>query len=343
MIQDIIIADSLHLIHLGLIKRCLNYWVHGCKDLQVKFFNHQIDVISSWLEKSNERIPSEIHRSIRSLSCLAFWKGVEYRTFLYYLGPVILKENLSSEIYNHFLLLFCAVFLCSCLCFSTKLDLAEKMFKDYIEGFINIYGIHAISSNIHNLCHVVEDVRRFGPLDKLSSYPFENKLGMIKNRLKSGYRPLAQVAKRELELKNHPAYLHSNEQFSLKNEILDPYQKPPGVNLAFKKVLLKNGICFAANLKDQWMLTKSNEILRIHCIFKTNNELMFYGSKIKKLSNFFDYPFPSSNINIYFCKEVFSEYINIKEQEIKCKLVGISYKNQTVFFPLVHTLDIFNN
>nr|CAI5837451.1 unnamed protein product [Callosobruchus analis] len=303
------------------MKRCLNYWIHGCKDLKVKFFNHQIDVMSSWLERSNERFPSEIHRSARSLNCVAFWKGAEYRTFLNYLGTVILKENLPSELYNHFLLLFCAVFLCSCSYFSTRLDLAEKTFKDYIEGFINIYGIHAISRNIHNLCHIVEDVRRFGPLENLSSYPFENKLGMIKKSIKSGYRPLAQIAKR----------------------ILDQHEKPADFGPAYKKVLLKNGLCVAANLKDQWLLTKNNEILKIHCISKINNELIFYGSKLKKLHDFFDYPFPSSNINIYVCKELYSGCISIKEQEIKCKLVSMYYQDQIVFIPLVHTFDIFNN
>uniref|UniRef100_T1H1I8 Uncharacterized protein n=1 Tax=Megaselia scalaris TaxID=36166 RepID=T1H1I8_MEGSC len=40
------------------------------------------------------------------------------------------------------------------------------------------------------------DVKRFGVLDNFSCFPFENKLGEIKNCLRSGNLPLEQIAKR---------------------------------------------------------------------------------------------------------------------------------------------------
>ncbi|CAG9773244.1 unnamed protein product [Ceutorhynchus assimilis] len=164
IIKDIVVADSLHLLDLRVMKKCLTIWVNGSKTFKMKFFSNQISIISSWLLSCNNCLPKEIHRSVRQLDCLSFWKATEFRTFLLYLGPLILRDHLPREIYRHHLLLFCAVTLCSTDYYSDKLDLAEKLFRDYIEGFISIYGMDSISSNIHNLNHVVDDVKRFGSL-----------------------------------------------------------------------------------------------------------------------------------------------------------------------------------
>ena len=34
--------------------------------------------------------------------------------------------------------------------------------------------------NVHGLIHIAEDVKRFGPLDSYSAFPFENYLGHLK-------------------------------------------------------------------------------------------------------------------------------------------------------------------
>lgn len=35
-------------------------------------------------------------------------------------------------------------------------------------------GIDSISSNVHNLCHLVDDVKHLGYLPSISTYPFGN-------------------------------------------------------------------------------------------------------------------------------------------------------------------------
>lgn len=42
---------------------------------------------------------------MRPLKCIKFWKGLEFRTFLLYIGPVILKDYLPNDVYEHFLML----------------------------------------------------------------------------------------------------------------------------------------------------------------------------------------------------------------------------------------------
>lgn len=90
--------------------------------------------------------------------------------------------------------------ICSTDYFLKYIEAAEVMLKDYIELYISIYGEDSISSNVHNLCHLTDDIKRFGSLPKMSAYIFENYLGKLKRLIRYGNKPLLQVAKRIIEL-----------------------------------------------------------------------------------------------------------------------------------------------
>lgn len=198
MIEQFPVGDSLHLLHLGVMKRLLFGWRDGTfRQSDTKWPAKTTLIVSEYLIRCKK--PVEINRAIRGLDCLSHWKGTEYRTFLQYIGIVVLKNNLEHHVYEHFLLLFCAVTICSSKRYFCYLPLARQLLLQYIEIFKEIYGEQYLTSNVHNLCHLVDDVERFGELDTFSAYPFESMLGKIKTIIRQGNRPLAQVAKRIVE------------------------------------------------------------------------------------------------------------------------------------------------
>lgn len=198
MIEDFPVSDSLHLIDLGVMKRLLTGWRDGNFGKYVTKWSHRdIEKVNSFL--SNCHLPKEIHRAVRQLDVLAYWKGSEYRSFLYYLSPVLLKYLLNPEAFHHYLCFYCAIMICSNQHFFRFLPLAEELLKYFVTHFHVFYGKDYITSNMHNLCHVVDEVRRFGILQTFNAYPFENKLQLIKSLLRQGNKPLEQVAKRLLE------------------------------------------------------------------------------------------------------------------------------------------------
>lgn len=134
---------------------------------------------------------------------LKYWKATEFRSFLMYTGIVVLKDYLSVEVYHHFLLLFCAVTVCETPTLVKLLPMAKNMLEEFVEVFREIYGEAYMTSNVHNLVHLVDEVSRFGELQSFSSYPFESMLGTTKKMLRSGTNPLAQVAKRMTEMETN--------------------------------------------------------------------------------------------------------------------------------------------
>lgn len=187
MVENFPVCDSLHLIDLGVMKRLLTGWRNGnFGKYLTKWCSKDIEKVNLFLSKCS--MPKEIHRSVRKLDVLAHWKGSEYRTSSHNTLPV--------QAYYHFLHLFCAITICSNEKHFKFLSIADKMLQIFVDIFKNIYGKDYISSNIHNLTHIVDEVIKFGTLQSFNAYPFENKLYVIKNLIRQGNKPLQQAARR---------------------------------------------------------------------------------------------------------------------------------------------------
>uniref|UniRef100_A0A182RGM3 Uncharacterized protein n=1 Tax=Anopheles funestus TaxID=62324 RepID=A0A182RGM3_ANOFN len=172
IIADVIIADRLHLIDFGVMRKLLNGWIKGkfTKGPHHTKWTSRCDIISEFLLQI--KLPSEIHRILRSLQYIKFWKGTEFRTFLHYASVVVLKEILPEAAYKHFLLLFCATTFLSSTVYENEWELAKEMLELFVKDFGTIYGPSSVSSNVHNLQHVHDEVARFGPLEDISTYGF---------------------------------------------------------------------------------------------------------------------------------------------------------------------------
>ena len=329
------------------MKKCLNGWVYGNYNFKTKFSGRDIEYLSEMLISCNIRRPTELHRAIRPLKNLKFWKGSEYRTFLLYLGPVLLKDILAGPVYQNYIYLFCATTILSCSAYLKHIDVAEKLLFEFTKTFSDLYGKDAIGSNVHNLCHVVNDVKKFGSLTDISAYPFENFLFSLKSLVRTGNRPLAQIAKRLTEMQS----LKIDHFFDLvtpyaTNEISKKKRESSahaGYRL-YKTIYVSENIMLSNNIKNKWFMTTDNIIIELMYVMQDKEGYYVYGAGIKNYADFFILPFKSSNINIYECKDKskndFSLPKSYRLDQIKCKLFAIEWKDKLVFFPLLHTLII---
>ena len=72
----------------------------------VKLFNRRCFQLTVSL---HGKLPPDISRQPHSLSELDRWKATEFRQFLLYTGPLVLKAVLYGDMYKHFLLLHTSV------------------------------------------------------------------------------------------------------------------------------------------------------------------------------------------------------------------------------------------
>lgn len=254
-------------------------------------------------------------------------------------NAVVLKDFLPEDHYHNFLVLFCATTICSNDYHALCLDVAEALFKYYAECFFNLFK--SATSNVHNLTHIVDEVRQFGNLSTLSAYPFENQLYQMKKMLRSGRLPLTQTVNRLSEITASGIFKLTPQ----KNYPILKYPRKDNYS-HFSYIQINDGCTLVANRKDNWFLTQQFEIISMEYAVKNITEIAICGRRVRQKDNFFVTPIASSDLNIFFTtncsslrKPILGQIKMYAIDDILCKLCLVSYetKNQTVFIPIHHT------
>lgn len=183
--------EYMHLICLGVVKKCISAWIDGAFTKSSKLCTRQIFQISASLNNLSQFCPREFARRPRSIESYKRFKATEFRQFLLYTGPVVLKKVLPEDHYLHFLLLHSAI---RCLVLPTRNDLhlryAELALQKFVKMCENLYRPFFLSYNVHGLLHVCDDAKNFGPLDCFSAFPYKNNMRLISRLCRKPNQPL---------------------------------------------------------------------------------------------------------------------------------------------------------
>ena len=204
--------NYMHLVCLGVMRRTLHYFMKGPRICRLS--QQQIQLISDNLVNLNGKLPSEFSRQPRSLDLIDRWKATEFREFNLYTGPLVLKDILHEEYYFHFLTLHCAmrIHLSPDDTRNEYMDFAKNLLSYFVAKAKRIYGDSFTVYNIHNLLHLAEHCQNLhSSLSEISALKFENYLQVIKKSIRNANNPVAQIAKRKLEVETHCTQLHKNQ------------------------------------------------------------------------------------------------------------------------------------
>ena len=306
---DMFSLDYMHLVCLGVVRKMLNYWKNG--DKLVKLSSRQILEISEQLIALRPYIPSEFARRPRSLSELDRWKATEYRQFLLYTGPVVLKSVLPSSLYKHFLCLSISISILLCedvFRDGSFLDYAEKLLSHFVRNSERLYGQSFVVYNVHSLLHLTDDVRYFAKsLDELSAFKYENYLQKLKKMIRSASNPLVQVAKRTDEYE--AAHL------------------PSSANSSHLKIVAKG--------RDSTVMLKNGKFATVTEVRGDAYICEVYDRHC--LQPFFSEPCSSDTVNIFFVKATRTTTVkDILLSQVKCKALKLPHRDGFVLLPLLH-------
>lgn len=340
MVNDFPTSDPLHLLHHGVMKKMLSMWIEGSTLYDFKWTKRDIREINQLICECSRQMPTDMHRSLRTLDYWKYWKGTEFRTFLMYSGIVILKDVLQSEEYEHYLTLCCAVRICSTNVYAEMLPLANELFAEFVESFISIYGQNNVVSNVHNVLHIYNDIRRFGNLNTISTYEFENCLRLMKLNLQSRDAPLEQLSRRLIEMSLEPRLLNSGDSSNTFSPQLK-YRIMSNENHSTFKFIKISSDTFLSIKKfgDKWFLTKDNNIVEMKYAYRQEGVYFVHGTPLKVKHDFFIQPFSSRYADIFVSEIEMMAPQNFKIDCIKCKMICLSYHHQYVFIPILHSFQ----
>ena len=267
------ILDSMHLVYLGVTKKFLNLLVTN--EANQKISDTNLETLNCKIQHFSKFVPTEFARKLRPLSFISRWKATEWRQFLLYIGPIVLKDCVSADIYRTFLTLHIAIRILNSesLHMNTALlSYAGDLLENFVKNFQNIFGLQFCGFNVHNLLHLVEDVKRFGSLDSYSCFKFENYYSIFRKKIMPCGNHLAQFANRLHE--THKIICRDFEKSFPK--LTKPCDRKndnsPLLGLFYKELRLVN---FAISIteNDNCLILKDNSYCIVNEIFSINNKI----------------------------------------------------------------------
>lgn len=336
-------SDSMHLLYLGVVKKLIvKLWCFGTPRSKLSF--NEMSKLSKLLEAQKANITCEINRKSRSLFECKRWKATEFRTFLLYTGPIVLKSVITYDKYVNFLSLHVAVTILSnskhMNCYS---QYAKSLLEYFVNTFIILYGKENASINIHNLLHLYDDAVKFGTLQEFSAFPFENYLQTILKMIRKNDKILEQIVCR---ISEQNSCIDNDKKLKMVgHELHNPHFNGPLVNNLNSRLNFHTCNQFGKITFENYTL-KTEEPDNCCCLidgaiviiknFISNNEGTFIiGHKYNTFTDFYSEPCKSSELGIYLVDNLGNLQTWTLEQ-IAYKCLKLKYEDQYVVFPLLH-------
>jgi len=303
-IVDLFPLDYMHLVCLGVTKRLITLWLNKGPN-NVRLPSWKSKKITTNLLKIKACITNDFARKPRGIEEVGRFKATEFRQFLLYTGPLVLKDVISKDCYLNFMTLSIAMRILLSSDYCKYLEYAYQLLEYFVKTFQKIYGITFMSHNVHGLLHLVEDYKLYGPLDNCSCFYFENYMKYLKRMLRKNDKPLQQVVNRYKEICD-------NENITYNN-----YDE----------------LNFTTNEPDCFILTTGGEIVKITDIVSQNNVVI--GRQFLNKENLFNKPFKSSKLDIFIVKTLSETAKEWKITEIKKKIVMFNFNNNLISIPII--------
>lgn len=189
-----------------------------------------------------------ITRKPRSVQDRGFFKAVEYRNLLLYYLRFALQGLLDHKYVKHFELLSAATYkLLKSEISESEINEAGAMLTKFCDDFEVLYGIDAVTMNVHMLRHISSITLQSGPMWCHSMFGFEKNIGVLTASVTNSTDIVETIAF------NYCLSLNKNKAADVHTSMLK--QKDAMVLETEKTALIEFGI--TPNEEDKFVLSHS--------------------------------------------------------------------------------------
>lgn len=316
-------------------------WIYGKPPYKLPA--RDVSKISTYLEDLKKHIPCEFARKPRSIVECKRYKMTEFRLFLLYTGPVVLKEVLPSKMYNNFMTFSLATSILISPYHSSRdnyISYAHDLFKHFIKISEKLYGSSFISHSIHNLLHLSDCVRLFGPLDNFSAFEFKNYLQTLKKKIRKSSSPLQQVIRRIVEERNilEPVRnsSHTFPHYSIEHNngpLLKNCTSPQ-----YKKMTTAKYSIDISRVADRFVQLRDEKIVEVKNFCHHENVTILLGYEYDRCQDFYTKPCSSTLFDIFYIQKSNNSLRVWNIDTISRKSVVLVHKGHYVSFPMLHNM-----
>ena len=165
---------------------------------------------------------------------------------------------------------------------------------------------------------------------------FENYLGLNKNCVRSGNKPLQQVARYEYHQNRMYSFI-TNRSSSFSKSQKTPASEMGSSQLAVDKIKLPNSTCMLKtdSQADSTILYKF-EIYKVVSIVQSSGTVLLHARVYCRTEQLFGFPTSSTQIGIYKVSELSDGVVTIELSSLIKKCLLVPYRSKFVAIELLH-------
>lgn len=317
--------EYMHLVCIGVFGRWLSVKVDGLHKGSAQFYQEDLAVLRRRISLLKEYCPDDFSRKPGFLEDYENFKATEFRQQLLHTGVALYHDLLDPREFQYFLLLHVSIRILTRKSSTTEdFAIAKGMLELFVENSKKQYGKTFMCSNVHCLCHLVEDVLNFGLLDEFSAFPYENNMGLVSKLCRKQHQTLQQISHRLSEIascekykkkENFPRLTIRHYSGSGPLDGTSPYQEQ-------YKVLLTEEFRFTIDSyskANSCIILNDNSVCQIENLVSDQQAIRLIVKKYEIVEDFYKMGSKSSDVGIYKCSSLGRQSFTIELHEIKTK------------------------
>ncbi|XP_076298858.1 uncharacterized protein LOC143217965 [Lasioglossum baleicum] len=311
--------EYMHLVCLGVVKKLLSAWICGTFTKEVKLSANKIQIINDRMDViSNYYCPSEFARHSDTIQNFSKFKATEFRQFLLYTGPAVLKGVLDDNVYFHFLLLHSAIrILTSPSLLKKHLIVAKVALKLFVFNCDQFYGESFLSYNVHALLHLADDAERLGPLDSFSAFPYESNMLFFRKYNRKPDHILQQYANRRAEKKHCGSRKGGGDSSTTTVRASMMFRSSSGA-VCYRKIQFSN-LSLSIDNRNNCCILNDGSICTISSICPYQNTYVLSLKRFEHVDEFYKTKLSSQSFGIFKCATLSTEITFASLQYVKAK------------------------
>ena len=183
-IIDGFFPDAMHCVDMGIVIKFATMWfVDRNKEYSIP--TRIIRIINR--QMASIKVPIKIVRLCRTINDLAHFNSREYQNWALFYSILMLQLVPNFKKYINHWKLFVEAYhiLLQESIESSEIDRAKKLLKKFVGLTEKYYGADNMTYNMHQMLHISNSVRYWGPLWAHFGYPFESGNGRLIKSIKS--------------------------------------------------------------------------------------------------------------------------------------------------------------
>lgn len=322
------VFDYMHTVCLGVVPKINSVFVDGKFNRNLKLSAISLEIMTSRLQQITHYCPAEFSRKPQLMKKYGGFKATENRQLLLYTAPVVYYGLINPAAYKHFLLLHSAIrILVSSSLSEDRLDFAHTAINIFVNRAEDIYGSEFLSYITHCLLHLVGDVKRFGSLNELSMFPYENNMMYFRNVCRKPHQHLQQIVNRrfeKLQVTSNIVNVTEDVVRSSRPWVSSVVFDAPLDSRQFQ-ILDTGKFRISVKNQDNTVILQNSKICLVQSIILLREHYQLAVKEFCRVDDFYNVGLPSSSVGVFRCSLLSNEVIIIDLNEVQSKCFRMPY------------------